>query len=168
MSLTYPDLVRWRCRVCLPGCLSPGRWWSSADWARAQSHIVGVLPPFPRIDHEVAEAGACRCQGLCFPRLDRRGLYDRNQNSLWRVVAKNDMRVLVFCHCMDVKPPPKHRLRAATVNANLRTQMKVINSASSQSGVNMSFISREDKKYISDPSFREKKKKYIHIYPKIQ
>lgn len=95
---TYPDLFGRRSRVRFPCRLSPGRWSSPADWAGAQSHVVGVLPPFPRVDHEFAKTRACRRQGLRFPGLDRRGFDDRHQNPFGRVVAENNVRVLVICH----------------------------------------------------------------------
>lgn len=63
---------------------------------------MGVLPPFPRVDHEVAETGARRRQSLCFPRFDRGGLDDRHQNSFRRVAAENNMWVLVIRHCASV------------------------------------------------------------------
>lgn len=64
---------------------------------------MGVLPPFPRIDHKVAETGARRRQGLGFPGFDRSGLDDGHQNSFRRVVAENHLRMLVVSHRMDVK-----------------------------------------------------------------
>lgn len=66
---------------------------------------MGVLPPFPRVHHEVAEAGACRCQNFRFPGFDRSGLDDGHQNSFGRVVAENNMRGLVISHCMSAKAP---------------------------------------------------------------
>lgn len=66
---------------------------------------MGVLPPFPRVHHEVAETGACRRQGLRCPRFNRGGLDDGHQNSFGRVVAENNVRVLVIGHCIDVKTP---------------------------------------------------------------
>lgn len=66
---------------------------------------MGVLPPFPRVDHEVAETGACRRQGLRFPGFDRGGLDNGHQNSFGRVVAENNVRVLVISHCVSVKTP---------------------------------------------------------------
>lgn len=60
---------------------------------------MGVLTPFPRVDHEVAETGACRCQSLCFLGFDRGGgLDDGHQNSFGRVVAENNVRVFVIGH----------------------------------------------------------------------
>lgn len=64
---------------------------------------MGVLPPFPRVDHEFAKTRACRRQGLRFPGLDRRGFDDRNQNPFGGVVAENNVRVLVICHYRTVK-----------------------------------------------------------------
>lgn len=101
----YLHLVRWRISVCFSGRLGPGRGRSPAQWARAQSHIVGVLPPFPRVDHEVAESGACRRQSLSFSGFDRGGFDDGHQNSFRRVVAKNNMRVLVISHHEKIDVP---------------------------------------------------------------
>jgi len=105
---TYPDLVRWKIvRVRFPGRLSAGRRRSPAQRARAQSHIVGVLPPLPRVDHEVAETGTRRRHGLHFPRFDRRGLNNGHQDSFGRVFEENNVRVLVVRHRVDVKTPYK-------------------------------------------------------------
>lgn len=64
---------------------------------------MGVLPPFPRVDHEVAETGAGRRQSIRLPRFDRGGLDDGHQNPFGRLVAENNMRVLVVGHCMSVR-----------------------------------------------------------------
>lgn len=64
---------------------------------------MGVLSPFPRVDHEVAKTGARGCQSLRLPRLDRGGLDDGNQNSFGRVVAENNTRVLILSHFLHVQ-----------------------------------------------------------------
>ena len=76
---------------------------------------MGVLPPFPRVDHEVAESGTCRSQGLSSPGFDRRGLNNRHQNSFRRVVAENNVRVLVIGHHVGVETPVKARKTAEAV-----------------------------------------------------
>lgn len=59
---------------------------------------MGVFPPFPRVNHEVAEAGASGRQSLGFPGFNRGGLDDGHKDPFGRVVAENDLRVLVFSH----------------------------------------------------------------------
>lgn len=66
---------------------------------------MGVLSPLPRVDHKVAEAGACRSYGLCFPGFNRSGLDDGHQNSFRRVIAENNVRVLALSHRLSVKIP---------------------------------------------------------------
>ncbi len=125
ITWTYPYLVRWRSRVRFPGSLGPGRGRSPAHRARAQSHVVGVLPPFPRIDHEVAEAGACRRQSLRFLGFDRGGLDNGHQNSFGRVVAENNVRVLVIGHCMGVKTSQKQAKGCKRSNSNWLFQQSI-------------------------------------------
>lgn len=78
---------------------------------------MGVLTPLPRVDHEVAEAGARRRQGLRFPGFYRGGLDDGHQNSLRRVVAENNVRVLVVRHCTGwVSKLRRSKQKKKTVN----------------------------------------------------
>lgn len=84
--------------VRLAGGVGPGRGGSPVYRARAQAHIMGVLPPLPRVHHEVAESRAGRYQRFVLPGLDRGGFDHRHQDSLWRVVAKNNLRMLVLGH----------------------------------------------------------------------
>lgn len=99
----YLDLIRRRSRVRFPRRPGGGR--SSARWARAQCHIVGVLPPLPWVDHEVAETRAGRRHVLRVRGLDRGGFDDGHQNSFWRVVAKNNLGMLAVGHCIDARIP---------------------------------------------------------------
>lgn len=96
--VSYLDLVRRRSRVRFPGHLRPCRGGSSVDRARAQGHIVGVLSPFPRVDHEVTEAWARWHQSVCFLGLDRGRLDNRNQNPFRGIVAENYPGMFRICH----------------------------------------------------------------------
>lgn len=77
---------------------APCRWGGPGPRAGAECHIVRVLTPFPRVDHEVAETWTRWHQwvGLGF---DRGGLDDRHQHSFGWIVAKNHLRrIIAFCH----------------------------------------------------------------------
>ena len=95
---TYLHLVGRGRKVSFTGCCSTSWGRSSIHWSRAKRYIVGIFSPLPGVDHEVAESRTCRHQGLCLPGLDRGGLDDGHQNSFRRVVAKNNVRVLILCH----------------------------------------------------------------------
>lgn len=88
---------------------------------------MGVLTPLPRVDHEVAEAGARRCQGLRFPGFYRGGLDDGHQNSLRGVVAENNVRVLVVRHCtgrVSILRRSKQKIKIKTVNVKTLTDKR--------------------------------------------
>lgn len=157
VRLTYPYLVGRRSRVRFSGCLRPCGGRSPARRAGAQSHVVGVLAPLPRVNHEVAEAGTGRRHVFGLPWFDGGGLDDGHQDSLGRVVAEDNTRVLIVSHCavLGGSQPPESSPRAKCYCKSRGWRVQAgerYKRCAYQSGVNMSFISKREQRKSSPSS----------------
>lgn len=110
---------------------------------------MGVLAPFPRIHHKVAETGAGRRHVLGLPRFDGGGLDDGHQHSLGRVVAEYYTRMLIVSHCTGwITDLQRQAPQTSTVV--VKAEVGKIKAGgrygwcACQSGVNMSFISKDE------------------------